>query len=130
MRGTPTWCHDEKVIQKRRETVIARKLKRTENFIFLDFGNIRIIRFDDLNLAVEKKRESEWELQGYFGSAKGAIEKVINLTLDINQRATIKELLERFREVTDKLLELASLQAKQFEHDADAKHAKMRGGKK
>lgn len=125
-KKTMTQEHKEKIAR----AMADRKIRRKSNHLFLDLGDIRIVRVDDICLAVEMKRNKVWDLRGYYGSPWSAIQKALNLTLDINQRSTIAELLKRFNEVSVGLLGLASVQVKQFEHDADAKHAKMRGGKK
>lgn len=107
-----------------------RRIHRKNNFVFLDLGDIRIVRIDDICLAVEMKQKNIWKLMGYYGSPLSAIVRVINLSIDVNHKLALNEFVHRFHEVADKLLELASVQVKKFEHDADAKHAKIRGGKK
>ena len=125
-KKTMTQEHKEKIAK----AMADRKIRRNSNHLFLDLGDIRIVRVDDICLAVEMKRGKIWDLKGYYGSPLGAIEKVINLSIDVNHKLSLKEFVEQFHVTTARLFELASAQAKQFEHDADAKHAKLRGGKK
>lgn len=117
----------KQILAKSRED---RKKHRKNNFTFLDLGDIRIVRIDDINLAVELKQKNVWKLMGYYGSPLSAIVRVINLSIDVNHKLALNEFVHRFHEVSDTLTELVSGQARQFEHDADAKYAKVGGGKK
>jgi hypothetical protein len=122
--------HKQKLAKSLAKSREDRQVHRKDNRMFLDLGDIRIIRVDDICLAVEMKRNKVWDLKGYYGSPIGAIEKVINISIDVNHKLALKEFVEHFYATIGRLLELASVQAKKFEHDADAKHAKQRGGKK
>jgi hypothetical protein len=103
------------------------KKNRDMNYVFLNLGNIRIVRFDEWNLRVDLKKGNTWQEKGFFSTPEGAIRKAIRLPIDINHKLALEGLLELFEHTVKRMLELAQIQAKKWQEDTDREHERISG---
>lgn len=90
--------------------------------VLVSFENIRVIRFDALNLVIEKleevtrvatgKVEQEWKFYGYYGTIKKALDIILVDELLVNEKEVSSlesfnaEMTKAQNKVLDKIKEL------------------------
>ena len=110
------------------------KIRYDENY--LEVGDYRLIRVDDLNVEVQDLTEKGWEFVGYAGDLANGVRKVFTLTMN-KIRRTLKaedenhpylEMYGDVEEVADKVKATCSNKALGMEHLPIAKVRKIQAG--
>jgi len=106
------WTEEEK--KKRKEMIKANpEMKRGGKKIWIDLGDIRIVKSDQWNWTVEEKKKGIWNLVGYYGSPEGAIKRVASLALEPIRKMEVNELLTMFQNSIDNMIKLIMLKKKE-----------------
>jgi len=87
--------HKQKIIDGR----MRKKKKIADGYLYIDLGNVRIVRPDVLNYEVQQKNTGgTWPEGHFYGSPEAAIQKVCSLVLASVDRAELQEFLNDYRE--------------------------------
>lgn len=93
-------------------------MTKTNKKILHEIDNVRIIRNDPLNLAVErletnynkikKKDITSWQFKGYYSTIPGALKGILynELLIDENSVMDLKEHLKQVEESNEKIIKL------------------------
>lgn len=100
--GTMSADHKQKIIDGR----MRKKKKIADGYLYLDLGNVRIVRPDELNYEVQQKNGGGTWPEGYFyGNPESAIQKVCSLVLASVNKSELVAFMADFNKKFEKMME-------------------------